>query len=78
VKPARGTKEKREVQWTFVASAKRAMPRPVLVSDLDAKPRERQPTRAAGTPDISKLGIRLEQAFQRAVKAAKRKAAGKA
>ena len=30
--------------------------------------------RAARTPDTSKFGIRLEQAFQQAVKAAKRKA----
>lgn len=75
---ARGTKRKHEVQWTFVASAKRATPRLVLVSDLDAKPRGQRPKGAARTPDTSKLGIRLEQAFRQAVKAAKRNAARKA
>jgi hypothetical protein len=75
---ARSTKQKRQVQWTFVASAKRATPRLVLVSDIDAKPRARQPKRAAGTPDTSKLGIRLEQAFKQAVIVAKRSASIKA
>lgn len=75
---ARNTRQKREAQWTFVASAKRATPRLVLVSDLDAKPRALIPKLAARTPDTSKLGIRLEHAFQQAVKAAKRSATIKA
>jgi hypothetical protein len=75
---ARSTKQKHDTQWTFVASAKRATPRLVLVSDLDAKPRGRRPKHSVRPPDTSKLGIRLEHAFKQAVKAAKRNATTKA
>jgi hypothetical protein len=71
------TKPKHEVPWTLVASAKRAKPRLVLVSTVEAGTR-RRPKRSARAADLSQMGDRLEHAFVQAVKAAKRKAGRKA
>ncbi len=78
MRAARSTKQKHQVPWTFVASAKRAKPRLVLVSHLDASAHRPQPKRASQRANASELGNRLEQAFVRAVKTAKRNAARKA
>jgi hypothetical protein len=77
MKSARSTKQKHEVPWTLVASAKRATPRLVLVSRFDANPRRSKPNNRARGVDTSQVGRHLEQAFIRAVKTAKRNA-GKA
>jgi hypothetical protein len=72
------TKQKHEVPWTLVASAKRARPRLVLVSSMEGAAYRRGSKRSARAADVSQLGDRLEQAFVQAVKAAKRKAGRKA
>jgi hypothetical protein len=72
------TKQKHEVPWTIVASAKRAKPRLVLVSSLEGSAHRPRPKRPARPADVAQLGDRLEHAFVQAVKAAKRKAGRKA
>jgi hypothetical protein len=78
MKSAHTAKQKHDVPWTFVASAKHARPRLVLASRLTAGAHRLQPKRASQSPDIAQLGVRLEQAFVLAVRAAKRNAARKA
>ena len=75
MKSARRAKQDHQVPWTFVASAKRATPRRVLVSRIEASPQ--QPKRASRRLNTSQVGSRLEQAFIQAVKSAKRIAARK-
>jgi len=70
------TKQKHEVPWTLVASAKRAKPRLVLVSSVEAGA-HRGRKRSARAADVSRLGERLERAFVQAVKTAKGKAGRK-
>ena len=74
MKSARSTKQQHEVPWTLVASARRATPRLVLVSRLDASPQRSKPNNRAESVDTSQMGRRLERAFIHAVKMAKRNA----
>ncbi len=74
MKSVRSTKQKHEVPWTLVASGKRATPRLVLVSRLDASPQRSKPNHRVESVDTSQVGRRLERAFIHAVKTAKRNA----
>jgi hypothetical protein len=70
----RGAKKIQEVPWTFVASSKDGVPRPVLLSTVDRNAlgfRSRRNSRAVKT---SQVGRRLEKAFVGAVRAIKRDA----
>lgn len=74
MKSARSTKQKHDVPWTLVASAKRARPRLVLASRFDATPHRSKSSHGARGVDTSQVGRRLESAFIHAVKTAKRSA----
>jgi hypothetical protein len=78
MKSAHSTRQKHEVPWTFVASAKRASPRRVLVSQLEPQRHGSKPRSVSRSVDTSQMGRRLEKAFIHAVKAVKRNAARKA
>jgi hypothetical protein len=76
---ARSMKKSHEVPWTFVASARDATPRRVLlVSADDVFSRGAKSKKAPRKVNVLHVGQRLEEAFIAAVRNVKRKAAKKA
>ena len=75
---ARSMKKSHEVPWTFVASARDATPRRVLLSSADDFARGAKSKKAPRKVNVLHVGQRLEKAFIAAVRNVKRKAAKKA
>jgi hypothetical protein len=73
----RGAKKSQEVPWTFVASSKDGIPRPVLLSTVDRNAPGFQSRRNSRAVKTSQVGRRLEKAFVGAVRAIKRDATKK-
>jgi hypothetical protein len=75
---ARSMKKSHEVPWTFVASARDATPRRVLLSSADGVFQCAKSKKAPRKVNVLHVGQRLEKAFIAAVRNVKRKAAKKA
>ena len=75
---ARGAKKSQAVPWTFVASSKDGVLRPVLLSTVDRNAPGFRSRRRSRNVKTSQVGLRLEKAFVGAVRAIKRDATKKA